>query len=205
MKIRWIWLSLLSLMVLLPACSEPKANPTQANNEKKKQLIIQPLKLTEKEKLLIRKTNTRDIKFFELNGSKRQEEQLVVDVIAYHNGKESEFHHVTADIPSDFQGEILSFGISAEVEKQAPLLLTGVPGGLVTSPILTVPTSSMLVANITKPVKLHKNKPVYIAYWLGASKNHLSYTNHEGAFPEEVKEVESAYVYKITLVESKTK
>jgi hypothetical protein len=169
-------------------------------------LIIQPLKLTEKEKLLIRKTNTRDIKFFELNGSKRQEEQLVVYVIAYHNGKESEFHHVTAaDIPSDFQGEILSFGISAEVEKQAPLLLTGVPGGLVTSPILTVPTSSMLVANITKPVKLHKNKPVYIAYWLGASKNHLSYTNHEGAFPEEVKEVESAYVYKITLVESKTK
>jgi hypothetical protein len=35
MKIRWIWLSLLSLMVLLPACSEPKANPTQANNEEK--------------------------------------------------------------------------------------------------------------------------------------------------------------------------
>jgi hypothetical protein len=168
-------------------------------------LIIQPLKLTEKEKLLIRKTNTRDIKFFELNGSKQQEEQLVVDVIAYHNGKESEFHHATADIPSDFQGEILSFGISTEVEKQAPLLLTGVPGGLVTSPISTLPTISMPVENITKPVELHKNKPVYIAYWLGTSKNHLSYTNHEGAFPEEVKEVESAYVYKITISDRKTK
>jgi hypothetical protein len=183
--------------MLLTACAGVEKEKPLSN----KNLTIKPYQLSEKESLLISKTGVRQIEFFKLNGTLKKDDDLQFSVEVFENGKFKEELLKTSDEPgTKFKDSLISFGINdKENEGHSLKLIAGIPSGLASTNYsknnMTISSISLLV---DKKVTLEKNKPVYLAAWLGTTKNSLSSIESDnGELPKGINEVEIAILYKV--------
>jgi len=188
---------------MLAACSTSKQNVAVKTTD----LTIEPLKLSSKEKTLISKTGLQFIQYYKLNGRLQKNEDLKLELVKYENGKNTGELMSTSDEPKNtFHNEILSFGTQLLQEEKELNVLMGIQSGIssTTQPVKNISVSSY-GSVLNKKIKLIKGKPVYLAAWMGTSKNAISgnLEDAEGKFPNVMKQSELAVVYKITLVDRK--
>jgi len=156
--------------------------------------------MSEKENLLISKTGVGHIEFFKLNGTPKDEDQLYFSVEVFKNGKFKEELLKTWDGPeTKYQDSFISFGISdIENEGHSLKLITGTPTGIATTVYSNNMTSSSFGKLVGGKVTLEKNKPVYLAAWLGTTKNKLSFGGgNNGELPSGIEEAELTFLYKV--------
>ncbi|QGG52532.1 hypothetical protein [Lysinibacillus pakistanensis] len=164
------------------------------------QITIEPYNMSEKENLLISKTGVGHIEFFKLNGTPKDEDQLYFSVEVFKNGKFKEELLKTWDGPeTKYQDSFISFGISdIENEGHSLKLITGTPTGIATTVYSNNMTSSSFGKLVGGKVTLEKNKPVYLAAWLGTTKNELSFGGgNNGELPSSIDEAELKFLYKV--------
>jgi len=172
-----------------------------ANVEKDKksvatQLTIEPIKLSDKESLLISKTGVGNIEFFKLNGTLAKEDDLQFSVDVYEKGKlKEELLKSRGAIEKSYHNTIISFGISDD----APFkLLSGIPFGLAKTTYPNGMTAFSFSNLISEQITLSKNKPVYLVAWLGTTKNELRTVGSEkGELPAGMEEYELVFLYKV--------
>lgn len=69
--------------------------------------------MSEKERLLINKTDVSQIEFFKLNGFLKEEEDLQFSVEVYENGLlKNELLKTNGEIQTNYKDSLISFGIS---------------------------------------------------------------------------------------------
>lgn len=161
---------------------------------------IESYKMSEKESLLISKTGVGEIEFFKLNGTPKKDDELQFSVEVYENGKFKEELLKTWDGPeTKYQDSFISFGTSGIENEGQPLkLITGTPSGLASTIYSNNMTSSSFRKLVGEKVTLEKNKPVYLAAWLGTTKNEMSFGGGEnGELPSGIEEAELAFLYKV--------
>lgn len=164
------------------------------------QITIESYNLSEKENLLISKTGVEQIEFFKLNGTPKEEDQLQFSVEVFKNGQYKEELLKTWDGPeTKYQDSFISFGISdIENEGHSLKLITGTPTGIATTVYSNNMTSSSFGKLVGEKVTLEKNKPVYLAAWLGTTKNKISFGGgNNGELPSGSKEAELTFLYKV--------
>ncbi|MBS4207378.1 hypothetical protein [Bacillus sp. FJAT-50079] len=183
------------LGMLLTGCVGAEKEKTSSK------LTIKPYNLSEKESFLISKTDVGWIEFFMLTGTLKVEDDLQFSVEVYENGEFKEELLTTSKGPeATFNDSIISFAISNTMDKNHPIkLIAGVPSGHVTT---NYSNNAMTVSSFNKligeKVTLEKNKPVYLAAWLGTTKNELrSVGNENGELPMGMEETELAFLYKV--------
>lgn len=184
--------------LLISGCSDKEQKNTLTN----KKMTIEPYDLSEKETLLISKTDVGYIEFFKLNGSLTDEDDLQFSVEVYENGTFKEELLKSWDAPeTKYKDSILSFGISAiKEENKSFKLINGIPSGLATTNYPNNMTSSSFSRLVDKKVTLEINKPIYLAVWQGTTKNVLhSVGSENGELPEGLDETELAFLYKVLL------
>jgi hypothetical protein len=183
--------------ILLTGCAgiEKKKPLSNAN------MTIKPYHMSEKESLLISKTGVRQIEFFKLNGTLKKDDDLQFSVEVFENGKFKQELLKTSDEPgTKFKDSLISFGIDdIENEGHSLKLITGIPSGLASASYsknnMTISSINLLV---DKKVTLEKNKSVYLAAWLGTTKNSMSPVESEnGELPKSIDEIETAILYKV--------
>ncbi|MFJ7730777.1 hypothetical protein ACIQXF_02665 [Lysinibacillus sp. NPDC097231] len=186
------------LTLLLTGCvGVEKENKKPISNAK---ITIEPYNMSEKEKMLVSKTGIEQIAFFKLEGNLKEDDDLQFSVEVYENGKLKEELLTTSDEPkTQFKDSIISFGISNFNDKDHSLkLITGIPSGLATTNYSNNMTSSSFSQLVGEKVTLEKNKPVYLAAWVGTTKNILSSVGSEnGELPAGIEEAEFALLYRI--------
>jgi len=163
-------------------------------------ITIEPYNMSEKEKLLVSKTGIEQIAFFKLEGNLKEDDDLQFTVEVYENGKLKEELLTTSDEPkTQFKDSIISFGISNFNDKDQSLkLITGIPSGLATTYYSNNMTSSSFSQLIGEKVTLEKSKPIYLAAWVGTTKNKLSSVGSEnGELPAGIEEAELALLYRV--------
>ena len=98
-----------------------------------------------------------------------------------------------------YQDSFISFGISdIEIEDHSLKLIAGIPSGLASTVYSNNMTSSSFSKLVGENVTLEKNKPVYLAAWLGTTKNELSTGGGEtGELPSGIEDAELAFLYKV--------
>ncbi len=163
-------------------------------------ITIEPYNMSEKEKLLISKTGVEQIEFFKLEGNLKEDDDLQFTVEVYENGKLKEELLTTSNEPkTKFEDSIISFGISNINDKDHSLqLITGIPSGLATTNYSNNMTSSTFSKLVGEKVTLEKSKPIYLAAWVGTTKNKLSSVGSEnGELPVGIEEAEFALLYRI--------
>ena len=187
---------LLIFTLLLTGC-------TDVANEKspsKTKLTIEPYSLNEKESVLIRKTGVEQIEFFKLNGTLKEEDDLQFSVEVYENGKFKEaLLKTSGTIETKYKDSFISFGISdIRSEEHSIKLLSGVPSGLTSTYYSSNMTGHAFGKLVGEKVTLEKDKPIYLAGWLGTTKNSLrSVDEQDGGIPQAVEEYELAFFYKV--------
>ena len=164
------------------------------------QITIESYNMSEKENLLISKTGVGQIEFFKLNGTPKEDDELQFTVEVFKNGKFKEELLKTWDGPeTKYQDSFISFGIS-DIENEGPSLklITGTPTGNATTVYSNNMTSSSFSKLVSEKVILEKNKPVYLAAWLGTTKNELSSgKGKNGELPSGIEEAELTFLYKV--------
>jgi len=164
------------------------------------QITIESYNMSEKENLLISKTGVGQIEFFKLNGTPKEDDELQFTVEVFKNGKFKEELLKTWDGPeTKYQDSFISFGISdIENEGHSLKLITGTPTGIATTVYSNNMTSSSFGKLVGGKVTLEKNKPVYLAAWLGTTKNKLSFGGgNNGELPSGLEEAELTFLYKV--------
>ncbi|KQL54224.1 hypothetical protein AN964_12450 [Heyndrickxia shackletonii] len=193
------YIILVLAVLLLASCSQQKED-----DQKTSGLTIEPLELNKKEKVLINKTGVNFIRYFKLNGHLKKNEDLKIELDKYVNGKKTDESMSSTNEPNlTFQDDILSFGIQTLQEEKKLILFMGLTNGISsTTESKNKITASSYGNVLNKKIKLIKESPVYLAAWMGTSKNeiHGGFEDEEGKFPDAVKQSELAFVYKITLV-----
>ncbi|MGE8081420.1 hypothetical protein [Peribacillus loiseleuriae] len=172
------------------------------------QITIESYNMSEKEHLLISKTGVGQIEFFKLNGTPKEDDELQFSVEVFKNGKFKEVLLKTWDGPeTKYQDGFISFGISdIENEGHSLKLITGTPSGLATTIYSNNMTSSSFSKLVGEKVTLEKNKPVYLAAWLGTTKNELSSGGGEnGEIPSGIEEAELAFLCKVLWADKEKK
>lgn len=103
------------LSFLLVGCEVlEKENPLKDTT-----FTIKSYNLSEKERLLINKTDVSQIEFFKLNGFLKEEEDLQFSVEVYENGiLKNELLKTNGEIQRNYKDSLISFGISTMVEKK---------------------------------------------------------------------------------------
>lgn len=182
--------------LLLTGCAGVEKEK-QSSNEK---ITIEPYNLSEKESLLISKTGVEQIEFFKLEGTLKEDDDLQFAVEEYENGKLKEEFLTTSNEPkAKFKDSLISFGISNIWDEDHSLkLIAGIPSGLATTIYSNNMTSSSFSKLVGEKVTLEKNKPVYLAAWLGTTKNGLcSVGSENGELPQGIEEAEIALLYRV--------
>lgn len=182
--------------LLLTGCAGVEKEKSPLNT----QITIESYNMSEKEKLLISKTGVGQIEFFKLYGTPKEDEKLQFSVEVFKNGKFKEELLRTWDGPeTKYQDSFISFGISGiENEGHSLKLITGTPSGLSSTFYSNNMTSSSFSKLVGEKVTLEKDKPVYLAAWLGTTKNELSSGGGEnGELPSGIEEAELAILYKV--------
>ena len=194
---------LLIFTLLLTGC-------TGVANEKspsKTKLTIEPYSLNEKESVLIRKTGV-EIEFFKLNGTLKEEDDLQFSVEVYENGKfKEELLKTSGAIETNYKDSVISFGISdIRNEEQSIKLLSGIHSGLASTFYSSNMTGYAFGKLVGDKVTLEKDKPMYIAGWLGTTKNSLrSVGEQNGELPQAVEDYELAFLYKVLWTDKEQK
>ncbi|MFO1446044.1 hypothetical protein KDN24_23140 [Bacillus sp. Bva_UNVM-123] len=163
-------------------------------------ITIEPYDLSEKESLLISKTGVEQIEFFKMEGALKEEDDLQFAVEEYVNGKLKEELLTTSNEPNEkFKDSFISFGISNSLDEDHSLkLIAGIPSGLATTMYPNNMTSSSFSKLVGEKVTLEKNKPVYLAAWLGTTQNRLrSVGSENGELPQGIKEAELALLFRV--------
>ena len=148
------------------------------------------------------------IEFFKLNGIPKEDDKLQFSVEVFENGKFKEELLTTWDGPeTKYQDSFISFGINdIENEGHSLKLITGTPSGLATTIYSNNMTSSSFSKLVGEKVTLEKDKPVYLAAWLGTTKNELSSGGGEnGELPSGIEEAELAFLYKVLWTDKEKK
>ncbi|MGE8034065.1 hypothetical protein B1B04_20380 [Lysinibacillus sp. KCTC 33748] len=184
--------------LLLTGCvGVEKENEKSISNTK---LTIEPYKMSEKEELLISKTGVEQIAFFKLEGNLKEDDDLQFTVEVYENGKLKEESLSTSNEPqTKFEDCIVSFGINNINDKDHSLqLISGIPSGFATTNYSNNMTSSSFSKLVSEKVTLEKNKPIYLAAWVGTTKDKLRFVGSEnGELPAGIEEAEFALLYRI--------
>ena len=182
--------------LLLTGCTGVEKETSALN----KQITIESYNMNEKEKLLVSKTGVEQIEFFKLNGTLKEDDELQFSVDVFKNGKFVEELLNTWDgDETKYQDSFISFGInSIENEDHSIELIAGIPSGLTSTVYSNNMTSSSFSKLVGENVTLEKNKPVYLAAWLGTTKNELSTGGGEtGELPSGIEDAELAFLYKV--------
>ena len=192
---------------MLTSCSQQKEVVKIKTSSNTSGLTIEPLKLNKKEKVLIEKTGVNFIEYFKLTGHLKKTEDIKIELEKYVNGKNNGESISSSDEPNlTFQDDILSFGIQRLQEGKELNLLMGMPSGYSSTiqPIQKIKLSSYGKV-LNKKIKLIKDTPVYLAAWMGTTKNemHGGIEDEKGNFPEAIKQSEIAFLYKITVIDRK--
>ncbi|MBS4172853.1 hypothetical protein [Bacillus sp. FJAT-49736] len=196
------YIMLILTMILLTSCSQP-----EQKEQKNAGLTIEPLFLNKKEQTLVSKTGVSSIEYFILNGHLKKNEDLKMELEKYVNGQNTNETMSSWDEPQrTFDNRILSFGVQSMHEGNGINLLIGLTEGLSRT---SEPTNNIIASSqgniLREKVKLIKGKPVYLAAWVGSSKNEIQSVvqTEDWTLPTFIKESELAFVYKITIVDRK--
>ncbi|WP_107927027.1 hypothetical protein [Lysinibacillus parviboronicapiens] len=184
------------LILLLTGCVDVEKDKTSSNAK----ITIEPYNMSEKESLLISKSGVGHIEFFKLNGTLAEDDDLQISVEVFEKGKFKEELLKTWDDPEkNYKDILISFGISDFNDEVRPLkLISGIPSGLATTNYSNNMTSSSFSNLVGEKVTLKKNKPVYLAAWLGTTKNELrSVGSENGELPAGIEEAELAFLYRV--------
>ena len=163
-------------------------------------LTIESYNMSDKETLLISKTGVKQIEFFKLNGTLKEEDDLQFSVEVFEKGKfKEELLKTTNSTQPKFKDDLISFSISDIGDEDDTLkILSGIPSGLATTFYSSNMTGFAFSKLIGKKVTLEKNKPIYLAAWLGTTKNSLRAIGEEnGELPEGIEEYELTFLYKV--------
>lgn len=190
------------ITLLLTGCvGEEKSLPNT-------KITIESYNMSDKERLLISKTDVGRIEFFMLNGSLKKEEDLQFSVEVFENGKFKEELLQTWDAPeTKYEDSLISFGISDTSDEDHSLkMINGIPSGLSTTFYPNNMTSSSFSKLIDEKMILEKNKPIYLVAWLGTTKNGLrSVGGENGDQPSGIEESELAFLYKVLWTDKEKK
>ncbi|MCM3388111.1 hypothetical protein M3649_08180 [Ureibacillus chungkukjangi] len=189
---------LLISILLLTGCTYVEKSPSNTK------LTIESYSLSENESLLISKTGVEQIEFFKLNGTLKEEDDLQFSVEVFENGKfKEELLKTWDEVQTIYEDSVISFGISdRRVEDQSLELLNGIPSGLATTFYPNNMTASTFSKLIEGEITLEKNKPIYLAAWLGTTKNELrSGGGGDGELPAGIKDAELAFIYKVLWID----
>lgn len=190
--------------LLLTGC----VGEAQEKSPSKTNLNIESYSLSEKEKLLISKTGVQQIEFFKLNGTLKDEDDLQFSVEVYENGKfKEELLKSYGAIETNYKNSIISFGVSDNGGEEHSLkLLIGIPSGLTSTSYENNMTGHAFTKLIGKKITLEKDKPSYIAAWLGTTKNSLRTVGDEnGEIPEAIEDYELTFLFKVLWTDNKEK
>lgn len=158
---------------MLTGCSGVEKEKPSSNTK----ITLEPYNMSEKEKLIISKTGVRQIEFFKLNGTLKEDDNLQFSVEEFEKGKfKTELLNTSDGLKTKFKDSLISFGISGiEDEDHSLKLLMGVPSGLDTTKYLNNMTMSSFSKLIGGKVTLEKNKPAYLVAWLGSTKKQFAF------------------------------
>lgn len=182
------------LILLLTGCG---GKDSISSNTK---ITIEPYNMSEKERLLISKTDVSNIEFFELNGALAEDDDLQISVEVYEQGVfKEELLMTRGDSERSYKDSLMSFGMADLNDESRPLkLMSGFASGLVTTNYSNKMTSSSFGNLISEKITLQKNKPVYLVEWIGTTKDELrSVSSEEGELPAGIEEAELAFLYKV--------
>ncbi len=196
-----VYCSLFIFTLLLTGCASLEKEKPLSN-----ELIIEPYNVNDKESLLISRTGIKFIEYFQLNGTLETGDDLQFSVEVYKNGElEEELLNTSNEPKAKFKDQLISFGISDSSDKDSSLqLIAGIPSGLATTNFSSHMTSASFNNLLHKKIVLKKNTPVYLAAWVGTTKNVLrSVDSENGILPKGIKEVEAALLYRVLLTDKK--
>ena len=182
------------LILLLTGCG---GKDSISSNTK---ITIEPYNMSEKERLLISKTDVSNIEFFKLNGTLAEDDDLQISVEVYEQGVFKEELLLTrGDSERSYKDSLMSFGMADLNDESRPLkLMSGFASGLFTTNYSSQMTSSSFGNLISEKITLQKNKPVYLVEWIGTTKDELrSVSSEEGELPAGIEEAELAFLYKV--------
>lgn len=188
--------SFVIFILLLTGCADVGKDNTSSNTK----ITIEPYNMSEKESLLISKSGVGHIEFFKLNGTLTEEDDLQISVEVFEKGEfKEELLKTWGDPEKNYKDILISFGISDFNDEVRPLkLISGIPSGLATTNYSNNMTSSSFSNLVGEKVTLKKNKPVYLAAWLGTTKNELrSVGSENGELPDGIEEAELAFLYRV--------
>lgn len=180
--------------ILLVGCAEDEKTPSNTK------LTIEPYTLNEKESMLVSKTGISHIDYFQLNGTLKEKEDLEFSVEVYENGKlKEELLKTWGELETHYKDSIISAGISNMGNEEYSLkLVYGVPTGHVETFYSDTMTASSFGKLIDEKITLEKNKPIYLAAWIGTTKDSLrSGGVGNGELPSRLEEAEQAIVFKM--------
>ena len=187
---------LLIFTLLLTGCTDV----AKEKSPSKTKLTIESYNLSEKERVLIRKTGVEQIEFFKLNGTLKEEDDLQFSVEVYENGEfKEELIKTSGTIETKYKDSTISFGVSDNGGEEHSLkLLSGIPSGLASTSYASNMTGYAFTKLIGEKITLEKDKPIYLAAWLGTTKNELrSVGEDNGQIPEAIEDYELAFLYKV--------
>ena len=96
--------------------------------------------------------------------------------------------------------------MSINDEDHSLKLITGIPSGLASTIYPNNMTSSSFSKLVGEKITLEKNKPVYLAAWLGTTKNGLrSGEGENGELPAGIEEAELAFLFKVLWTDKEKK
>lgn len=180
----------------------------QGKSPSKTNLTIESYGVSEKEKLLISKTGVELIEYFKLNGTLKEEDDVQFSVEIYENGKlKEDLLKSRAAIETNYKDRIISFGVSnIGDEENSFKLLSGIPSGLATTSYSNNMTGYAFTKLIGKKITLEKDQPIYLAAWLGTTKNELRTVGEvNGQIPEAIEDYELAFLYKVIWTDKEKK
>ena len=86
------------------------------------------------------------------------------------------------------------------------MIKIGIPSGVVTTIYPNNMTGNAFTKLVGKKITLEKDKPIYLAGWLGTTENRLRTVGEEnGELPEAVEDYELAFLYKVLWTEKEKK
>lgn len=168
-------------------------------------LSIEPLELSSKEKTLISKTGVSFIEYFTLNGQLKETDDLVYELEIYRDGQLEGNTKSFGSIHDHFENEMVSFGMMDHPNSNETTIIFGSPGGLASTSYEIDTGMSTYASLLSEKITLTKNKPVYLAGWMGTNENSLTgfRNDNNGSFPEGIKESDLAFLFKVTLMDQK--
>lgn len=188
--------------LLLTGCAGVEKSPSTTK------LTIEPYNMSDQERLLISKTGVEQIEFFTLNGTLKEDDDLQISVEVFEKGKSKvELLKTWDEIETNYKDSLISFGISDSTDEDpSSKLINGIPSGLATTFYPNNMTTSTFSKLIDEKVTLEKNKPIYLAGWLGTTKNELRSSGVvNGELPPGIEEAELAFLYKVLWTDKEKK